>query len=73
MSHFYAKINNYRSRTKCTRRGFRESGMEATVQGWHSGARIEIRHENGLDIVRVYETNGANGSTEKVIYERKTA
>lgn len=60
MSHFYAEIDNYRARTKCTRRGFVTSGMMGYVQGHNVGVRVEIRNVNGKDLIKVYKTGGKN-------------
>ncbi len=68
MSHFYGEVINYRARTKCTRRGFKDSGMRAYVQGWNIGARVEISHEDGQDLIRVFITDGASGKHETMIY-----
>lgn len=68
MSHFYAKVDNYKARTKCTRRGFKTSGMEATVTGWDVGCRVEIKHINDEDIIYVYKTDGSNGTNETRIF-----
>ncbi len=67
MSHFYGRIDNYRARTKCTRRGLKDSGMTGEITGWAMGIVVEISHKNGKDIAYIYKTDGSNGLSPKVL------
>ena len=58
MAQFLASIQG--SRGEATRLGSKESGMVARVNGWNVGARVELYHEDGRDVVRVYRTSGSN-------------
>jgi hypothetical protein len=57
MAHFYGAIQGGRGRT--TRAGTKNSGLEAMVRGWKNGGDVEIRHENGKDVVYFYATRGS--------------
>lgn len=59
MAHFYASIEG--NRGMATRCGTKSSGITGHVRGWTVGARVELSHEDGTDIARVYRTGGSNG------------
>jgi hypothetical protein len=44
-----------------SRLGGKANGLTVTADGWHTGARVELSHEDGKDVVRVYRTGGSNG------------
>ena len=59
MARFYASIQG--NRGEATRMGTKTSGIGGHIRGWNVGARIEIRHVAGKDVVQVYRTGGSNG------------
>lgn len=67
MAHFYGSVRG-QARTMATRRGSKVGGMSAHIRGWDIGARVELIHLGGKDVVRVYKTSGSNakGSDELV-------
>lgn len=60
MAQFYASIQG--NRGESTRIGTKSSGITGHIRGWSIGARVEVSHENGEDVIRVYKTSGSNGS-----------
>lgn len=60
MAQFYASIQG--SRGEATRMGTKGSGITGHIRGWDVGARVQVSHVNGQDVVRVYRTGGSNGS-----------
>jgi hypothetical protein len=62
MSQFYASIQG--SRGEATRQGSKNSGIVGHVRGWNLGCRVEMSHEDGRDVCRVYRTGGSNGGGE---------
>lgn len=67
--HFYATVTG-RGKTASTRGGTKKTGLNAHVRGWDIGAYVELSHEDGRDIVRVYQTGGSNDDKEtKLIAE----
>lgn len=67
MAQFRATIQGQRG--QASRLGSKSGGMSATVNGWNVGVSIEASHENGRDIIRVYENGGSNGSRGALIAE----
>jgi len=68
MAHFYASMQG--SRGEATRVGTKSSGLTAHVRGWDIGARVELSHEDGRDVVRVYRTGGSNnGGRSELVAE----
>jgi hypothetical protein len=68
MAQFYGTLQG--ARGPASRLGHKSSGLTADVNGWNVGARVEISHENGHDVVRVYRTSGSNARhTSKQIAE----
>jgi hypothetical protein len=59
MAQFYAEIQGNRGRA--TRMGTKNSGITAHIRGWHIGARVNVSHENGRDVVRIWKTGGSSG------------
>ena len=59
MAQFYANIQG--NRGKATRIGTKASGIGGHIRGWRVGARIEISHIDGKDVVCVYRTGGSIG------------
>lgn len=41
--------------------GSKDSGITGHIRGWGIGARVELRHIDGRDVVRVYRTTGSSG------------
>ncbi len=64
MAHFIGYIKGQRG--EASRLGSKKSGLDATANGWHIGARICLRHndETGKDELTVYKTGGSNGASE---------
>lgn len=50
------------ARGEASRLGTKASGMTATVNGWNVGARVIIQHEDGRDVLYIYQTGGSNGA-----------
>jgi len=48
------------SRGTASRLGTKVSGLTVTASGWNVGVRIEVSHEDGRDVVRVWRTGGSN-------------
>lgn len=59
MSHFYASIQG--SRGRANRCGTKSSGHWGHIRGWNIGACVDLRHEDGQDVVTVYATHGSAG------------
>ena len=57
MAQFYGDLNH----GSVTRTGSKANGLTGHIRGWHTGARVEMSHENGVDVCRVYRTTGSNG------------
>lgn len=60
MAHFYASIQG--NRGEATRIGSKGSGISGHIRGWDIGARVELSHVDGRDVVRVYRTGGSTGA-----------
>jgi hypothetical protein len=58
MAHFYGSIRG-KAKTQGTRCGTKNGGMSAHIRGWRIGARVELRHVDGKDVVQVFATNGS--------------
>ena len=68
MAQFYADIQG--NRGEATRMGTPKSGIQGHIRGWNIGARIVMRHENGRDVCRVYQTSGSSGAaSDKLVAE----
>lgn len=67
MAHFYADIQG--SRGEATRCGTQGSGISGHIRGWSVGAKVEVSFEDGVDVVRVYRTDGSGGYLRKLIAE----
>lgn len=64
MAHFYVTAEG--ARGGCSRTGTRRSGVTAHARGWTIGASVDVRHENGRDVVRVFLTSGSTaGGAER--------
>ncbi len=63
MAQFYGDVQG--NRGQATRMGTKGSGMSAHIRGWNVGVRVELSHEGGVDVVRVFRTAGSNGSMYK--------
>lgn len=61
MAHFFGKLIGGRGET--TRLGTKASGLQATAQGWDIGARVEVNHVDGTDVVTIHLTHGSNDAT----------
>lgn len=57
MAQFRATIQGQRGGS--SRLGSKQSGMEATVNGWTAGIRVLAEHVDGKDRFGVYRTNGS--------------
>lgn len=68
MAQFIARIQG--NRGGVSRLGSKSSGITAYVQGWNTGVRVDISHEDGRDVVRVFRTGGSHAnSPSKLIAE----
>jgi len=68
MGQFYAEIKG--NRGGASRMGSKTSGISGHLRGWAVGARVDIMHIDGADVVRVYRTSGSNGGEDdKLIAE----
>lgn len=67
MSHFYASIQG--SRGEATRQGTKNSGIYTHIRGWTTGVEVEILYNSrtSCDEVKVYRTEGSNGSYRELI------
>lgn len=65
MAQFYADIQG--NRGEATRAGSKASGISGHIRGWHVGAFVDVRHEDGHDVVRVYRTGGSGGWRRELI------
>ena len=73
MAHFYGSING-RGGSQTTRTGTKGTGLIAHIRGWDIGARVELSHVDGRDVVRVYRTSGSNGGgSDQLIAEFSNA
>lgn len=69
MARFYGSMQG--NRGVVTRIGTPSSGISGHLRGWDVGVRIEIQDVDGHDVIRVYQTDGSNGSqsSDKLIAE----
>jgi hypothetical protein len=70
MSQFYADIQGNRGRV--TRQGTKVSGLTGHIRGWTIGARIAMKHVDGIDICEVYRTTGSHGKGPDTLLARYT-
>lgn len=54
------------SRGDASRLGTKNSGLTVEANGWHVGVRVELTHEDGEDVARVYLTTGSNNTGHRV-------
>jgi hypothetical protein len=64
MAQFYAEVTG-RGQGTATKVGDKATGIGAHVRGWNVGAYVNIQHENGKDVVRVYRTTGSSGNSSR--------
>ena len=57
MAQFRATIQGQRG--EASRLGSKSSGIEANVNGWHSGVKVVAAHEGDQDVFYVYATGGS--------------
>jgi hypothetical protein len=57
------------NRGGASRLGTKASGLDTTANGWNTGARVVLTHndETGKDVVRVYRTYGSNAHRSSVL------
>lgn len=68
MAQFRATIQGRRG--IASRLGGKQSGIDAKVNGWHLGIRVQCAHVNGEDVFMVFKTGGSTGGrTEELITE----
>ncbi len=65
MAQFMAEIEGNKGRVH--RLGSKNSGAMGHVRGWNVGARVEVSHEDGRDVVRVYRTSGSSARGESAM------
>ena len=64
MAQFTGTIKGF-SPNKISRRGSKNSGLIAEINGWNLGIKIVAKHDKKTyqDIFMVYKTKGSNGYT----------
>ena len=65
MGHFRGTIKG--NKGVVSRFGNKKSGLTAHINGRDIGVDVELSHENGRDIVRVWLTGGSNATGGRVI------
>ena len=65
MAQFRAVIQGQRG--AASRLGSKNSGIDARINGWTTGVRVEADHENGKDVFRVFRTAGSSGRWESTL------
>lgn len=50
-----------------SRLGTKSSGLVVTANGWDTGARVELLHRAGRDVVIVYRTGGSNDPEGRIV------
>lgn len=65
MAQFRSVIRGQRG--EASRLGSKSSGMRADVNGWHTGATVQIDHVDGRDRVSVYRTSGSSQGHSKTL------
>ena len=63
MSHFYGTMDGGRKPASLT--GHKAGGISAHLRGWGYGVEVEVTHEDGVDVARVYETGGSNSKNPR--------
>lgn len=58
MAQFIGEIQGHRGRA--SRLGSKTSGFYAHIRGWDIGVEVECSHNNGRDIIDIYQTCGSN-------------
>lgn len=67
MAHFYGEVKG-QAKTPATRRGSKNSGLEAHLRGWEIGVRVVLEYREGVgDVINVYRTSGSNGGGSDVL------
>jgi hypothetical protein len=61
MARFYGMLKG-RARTITTRLGTEKSGLWASINGWNIGVFVECLADGDKDIIRIYKTDGSNGT-----------
>ena len=71
MSHFYGVIDNGRSKTKATRRGFKTSGLETIAASWNGAIQTILYYDEktGRDMYQVLQTSWHGQGQYKLIAE----
>ena len=65
MSRFYGSISG-QSKTEATRRGNKQSGVNAHIRGWDVGVFVGcFVNDEGYDVCEVYETGGSNSPSNR--------
>lgn len=59
MAQFRATIQGQRG--EASRLGTKNSGLRVTANGWDCGIAVQVSHEHGKDVFRVWRTSGSNG------------
>lgn len=67
MAQFYGSIQG--SAGEATRLGHKNSGITGHIRGWNVGARVDVTHEDGRDVVRVFKTGGSHDPYGTLIAE----
>lgn len=65
MAHFRGVVRG--SRGAASRLGTARSGIWAEVDGWEVGAIVVMVHEDGVDKVQVYRTDGSRRAVGPVL------
>lgn len=68
MAHFYAQVRGVGPAT-ASKAGTKDSGLRAQLSGWRVGVRVELAHERGRDVVRVWRNQGPEKGPEVLIAE----
>jgi hypothetical protein len=66
MAHFYAQVRGAGPATS-GKGGTKDSGLRAQLSGWRVGVRVELVHEAGRDVVRVWRTGGPEQKQDEVL------
>lgn len=53
-------------RGSVSRLGHKSSGLDASVDGWHSGVSVTAEHKNGIDRFHIRATYGSGGGGSSV-------
>ncbi len=71
MAQFMAEVEGNKGRVH--RLGTKNSGAMGHVRGWGVGARVDISHRNGVDVVEVYRTAGSGKAGHEIKIAEFTA